>query len=69
MTEKSIETDPVDALQSCVEALEAAQNGLKWYRDNNPDQVNSSDDEMDAEITQALDKATKAIITLEKKDA
>ena len=36
------------------EALEAAQNGLKWYRDTYPDADSQADDEMNAEIEEAL---------------
>lgn len=63
------EQDPAEALQKCVEALEAAKNGLQWYRDTFPEQTNGSDDEMDAAIETALEKSTLALITLEKKDA
>lgn len=35
-------------------ALQAAHNGLKWYRDAAPDLVDGSDDEMDAEIEELL---------------
>ncbi len=36
------------------EALEAAQNGLKWYRDAHPGDDSGADDEMDAQLSEAL---------------
>jgi len=44
-----------DAATGCVrEALEAARNGLQWYRDSYPDAVDGSDDEADELIDRAL---------------
>lgn len=50
---QSLTTD--DAATGCVrEALEAARNGLQWYRDSYPDAVDGSDDEADELIDRAL---------------
>lgn len=37
-----------------IEALEAAKNGLNWYRQEYPEQVNGSDDEADQLIERAI---------------
>lgn len=44
-------TKPIDAL---VEALEAAQNGLRWYQDMYPLAGSCADDEMHEQIDAAL---------------
>ena len=41
-------------VQKLVSALESAQAGLQWYRDRYPAAVDGSDDEMDAQIEDAL---------------
>lgn len=43
--------------QRLKEALEAAHEGLKWYRDRCPGAVDGSDDEMDAQIDAAIEQA------------
>lgn len=42
------------AVQQAIEALEAAKNGLEWYRDARPMLTDGSDDEMDAQIDAAI---------------
>lgn len=44
----------VERHQLAVNALEAAKNGLEWYRDRCPEAVDGSDDEMDAQIDEAI---------------
>lgn len=50
------------------EALEAAQNGLKWYRETYPDADSGADDEMDSQLSEAL-AALDALAALAKVEA
>lgn len=43
-----------------LEALEAAHNGLKWYRERCPDAADGSDDEADGLIERALSALSTA---------
>lgn len=43
------------------EALEAAQNGLAWYRDRSPEAVDGSDDEADDLIARALSSLDQVV--------
>jgi hypothetical protein len=45
---------PGEAAQQAINALEAAKNGLEWYRDARPMLTDGSDDEMDAQIDAAI---------------
>jgi hypothetical protein len=43
-----------DALELAIEALESAQNGLRWYRDAHPKDDSEADNEADELIERAL---------------
>ena len=48
-------------LQQAIDALTIAHSGLLWYREMLPEYVDGSDDEADAEITQAITALESAI--------
>ena len=52
MPAQAAQNTPASAL--AIEALEAAKNGLNWYRQEYPEQVNGSDDEADQLIERAI---------------
>ena len=41
-------------IQQALDALETAKNGLEWYKDNHPEEVDGSDDEAAATIDAAF---------------
>ena len=56
-----------EVLLELVDALEAAKNGLEWYRDAMPEADSGADDEAMQQIDAALDRARA--ITRQQKDA
>ncbi len=49
----------MSAAPDLLEALESAKNGLEWYHDKYPGDVNESDHEAMMKIDLAIEKATK----------
>jgi hypothetical protein len=45
-----------NAIDEAISALETAQNGLKWYQAENPDNISDVDYEAHEQINQALTK-------------
>ncbi|ULQ46978.1 hypothetical protein JN531_001520 [Flagellatimonas centrodinii] len=58
LTPRNLYTAPVPPpdVRELVEALESAQNGLRWYRETRPDDDSPADDEMEEQINAALAK-------------